>query len=246
MPGYQEGKLEEAMTNIFGYIMARAKLTVIIPEEVWIGELSRRYPEARFRVLSAFPEDESGFGLLEISSRDIEAILDEIQGAESVIRFDLVHRHEEEAIIQFETTAPLLLFPLRRAGVPLSMPFDIRDGEVDWELTSSHERLSELGNQLDALGIKFRVEYFRQEIEPQQLLTDQQQELLLAAIQSGYYDTPRGCSLTELAEQLDLAKSSVSETLHRAEERIIKEFIADLPDIPTETQELTAKTPDTD
>lgn len=240
------GEASVGLTNIFGYTMARAKLTVIIPEEIWIGELSRQYPQARFRILAAFPEEDSGYGLLEISSHRIEAILDDIQAAQEVSSIDLIHRHDAEAIIQFETTKPLLLFPLRRARVPLSMPFTIKDGEADWELTSTHEHLSELGNQLDALGVKFRVEYFRQEIAPQQLLTDQQQELLLAAIEHGYYDTPRRCSLTELAESLDLAKSSVSETLHRAEERIIKEFVEDLPDSSSETQELSAKTPDTD
>lgn len=226
--------------------MARARLTVDIPAEVWIGELSRQYPTARFRILAAFPEGETGIGLLEISSQQVEEILEELQAADEVTRLDLIHRHEAEALIQFETSTPLLLFPLRRASVPLTMPFTIMDGEADWELTSSHDRLSELGEQLDALGINFRVEYFRQEIAPQQLLTDQQQELLLAAVEQGYYDTPRECSLTELAEWLDLAKSSVSETLHRAEERVIKEFVEDLPELQTDPQEASPQPPDTD
>jgi len=60
------------------------------------------------------------------------------------------------------------------------------------------------------------------------LLTDRQRELLLAAVDAGYYDTPRECSLTDLATELDMAKSTVSETLHRAEGTIIEEFVADL------------------
>lgn len=39
-----------------------------------------------------------------------------------------------------------------------------------------------------------------------------------AVIERGYYDTPRRCTLTELADELDLAKSTCSERLHRAEE----------------------------
>ncbi|MFB9804505.1 helix-turn-helix domain-containing protein [Haladaptatus pallidirubidus] len=42
----------------------------------------------------------------------------------------------------------------------------------------------------------------------------------------GYYDTPRECSLTELATSLDVTKGSLSRVLHRAEGRIIKQFMA--------------------
>jgi predicted DNA binding protein len=49
--------------------------------------------------------------------------------------------------------------------------------------------------------------------------------LLRTAVERGYYDTPRRCTLTELAEALDMAKSTCSETLHRAEGKITKQFL---------------------
>ncbi len=49
------------------------------------------------------------------------------------------------------------------------------------------------------------------------------------AVEEGYYDTARTCSLTELAGEVGIAKSTCSETLHRAEETVIKQFIEDLP-----------------
>lgn len=51
----------------------------------------------------------------------------------------------------------------------------------------------------------------------------------MAAVEAGYYDTPRTCTLTELADEVGLAKSTCSEILHRAEEIIVKEFIENLP-----------------
>jgi hypothetical protein len=59
------------------------------------------------------------------------------------------------------------------------------------------------------------------------VLTDTQRDLLLRAIEEGYYDTPRSCSLTELAERLGKARSTVSESLHRAEGKALKEFAAE-------------------
>lgn len=209
--------------------MPRAKLIITVPEQVWIGNVSRTYPDAQFRVLAALPDDGRGFGLLEVSSPDLDAITGDIDGFETVSALSILSVHDQTALMQFETTTPVLLFPLQRAGIPLEMPFTIQDGEAVWELTASHEDLSTLGEQFDALGIEFRVAYFHQSHDEDRVLTDNQQELIETAVDLGYYDTPRECTLTELAEHLGLAKSSVSETLHRAEERIVKSFVQTLP-----------------
>ncbi|MFB6353291.1 MAG: helix-turn-helix domain-containing protein [Halobacteriales archaeon] len=205
--------------------MPRARLTVDVPESVWIGAVSRAHPDATFRVLAAMPEGERGTGLVEVTAPDIGAVAEAIDAAEAVRDVVVLHRHDNEAILQFETDDPLLLFPIQTAGVPLEFPFDIRGGEATWELTASQDRLSRLGDQLDAFNITYRVEAVRHYVDPDRLLTDRQRRLLAAAVERGYYDTPRGCSLTELAEELGMAKSSVSETLHRAEGRVVKHYI---------------------
>ena len=127
-------------------------------------------------------------------------------------------------IVQFETTLPLLLLPARDSGVPLEMPFELSDGTATWEITAPSDRLSELGSQLEFFDISFTVDYIQHEVEDEQLLTDTQLEVIEQAIELGYYDSPRECSQTDLAEELGRAKSTVSETLHRAEGKIIKEY----------------------
>lgn len=209
--------------------MPRADLTVTVPEEAWVGHVSRAHPEARFRVLAAIPDAETGFGLVEISAPDPEAVLADLADAEAIVDHEVLHLRDGDALVQFETSRPMLLFPLRSAGVPLELPFDIVNGEAAWEVTASHERLSALGEALDVVGVDFQIERFRQDLERQSLLTDHQRDLVRAAVEAGYYDTPRETTLTELADELDMAKSSLSETLHRAEERIVKEFVAGLP-----------------
>lgn len=52
-------------------------------------------------------------------------------------------------------------------------------------------------------------------------LTDRQQEVLEAAHDMGYYDIPRRATSEELAEQLDLEKSTVLEHLRRAEHNLV-------------------------
>lgn len=205
--------------------MPHAKLTLTIPEGVWIGELSRSYPGARFRILAALPGEDYGVGLMELSASDPVPVLAEMLEKPEITELEFIQRGEETVLLQFETSEPLLLEPMQRSGVPLEMPFDIVDGQASWEVTAPRGRISNLAEQLEAFDIDFTVEHIHQYLATEQLLTDRQRRLVETAIELGYYDTPRGCSLTELAEELDIAKSTCSKTLHRAEERIVKEFI---------------------
>ncbi|WP_049947519.1 helix-turn-helix domain-containing protein [Candidatus Halobonum tyrrellensis] len=205
--------------------MPRATLTVTIPDGIWIGDVTRAHPDAAVRILSALTGDDSGVGLVEITAPELQALLDDLRENGSVTELTVLERTAETALVQFETTMPLLLLPVEDSGVPLTMPFTIQEGEAEWELTAPQHRISNLGTQLNEFGISFTVDEIRQQIEPEQVLTDRQLRLVRAAVEEGYYDTPRRCSLTDLAETVGLAKSTCSETLHRAEERVMKRFL---------------------
>ena len=205
--------------------MPRARLTLTIPEGAWIGDVSREFPGVRFRILAALADGGTGVGHAELSGPDVPSVVAAVHDREEVTSLDLLHRHEDTALIQFGTTTPLLLLAVQDSGIPLEMPFDIEDGEATWDVTAPHDRLSALGDQLDAFGVTYTVEHIRERIEPEPLLTERQERLLRAAVDEGYYDTPRECSLTELAEEVGIAKSTCSETLHRAESRVVMEFL---------------------
>jgi hypothetical protein len=205
--------------------MPNAKLELTIPEGVWLGRVTREHPDTRIRVLAAIPDGLSGVGLIEVDGPATDAVLEVMYGENDITTLEVLQHGEDEALVQFETSDALLLLPARGSGVPLEMPFDVRSGKVTWEVTASTEQLSRLGEQLEEFGISFTVVHVRQNSERQQLLTERQQDLLEAAVEAGYYDTPRDSSLTELADRLGIAKSTCSSTLHRAEEGVIKEYV---------------------
>lgn len=220
--------------------MAQAGLRIEIPEGPWIGDVSRRYPGASFRVLAAFPAEEAdreiGFGLIEVRAAALDSLLAEIGEHETMEECTVLQRAEDAATIQIRTSTPMILLAARRAGVPVEMPVEIRDGTATVEISGAHDRLSELGSRLTELGLDFEVEYIQERHPPERLLTDRQRELLAVAIERGYYDTPRRCTLTELAEETDIAKSTCSEILQRIEETVVKEFVDRLvPEIDVES-----------
>lgn len=215
--------------------MTEARLAIDLPEGVWIADVSRANPEATVRVLAAMPDEGVGFGLVRITGPDVESVLDGMRAAGDVTSLSVLHRGQRGAVVRFETTQPLLLLSAREAGVPIELPIDIREGVATVEVTAPRERLSELGEQLRAFGLSFDVEYVHERTDPERLLSARQREVLSLAVERGYYETPRRCSLTDLADELDVAKSTASEVLHRAEGSVIERFVAELtgPEGPT-------------
>lgn len=208
--------------------MPQAVLTVRVPDHVWLGGLTREYPTATFRILAALPDEDSGIAMAEITDDDVDAVLAAMEAYDEVTHLEVLGRPDSTALVQFETSQPLLLMPLRESGALLDLPFVIRDGRANWTVSATHDRLSALGRELRALNIDFEVEAINQQKQTGQLLTDRQASLLETAVEEGYYDTPRDCTLTELAEGVGIAKSTASETLHRAESQIIKEYVGDV------------------
>ena len=211
--------------------MPRATLAVTLPDGPWITDVSQAFPEATVRVLAAMPSGETGVGLAELTAENPAPIIEAMEDHRSIVSVDLLEAGEGRALIQFETRKPLLLFSVREAGLPLEPPIDIQDGIARLEVRGSRDRLSALAEQFDEFGISFEVERIVEDVELSALLTDRQRRAIITAVEMGYYDTPRACSLTEVAEAMGVAKSTCSETLHRAESTIIREFARELPEL---------------
>lgn len=209
--------------------MPFARLTITIPESVWLGEISQTYPQTRFRVIAAMSHGPTGVTQTEIVGADSESICKAIRGLESETNLTVFDRKVEMCRIQVETTGPLLLTPLYECGVPPEMPFEIRGGKMTLKVTASRRTLSALKEKFNEFDMEVTVERIQQETLTDPLLTERQQCLLDKAITRGYYNTPRQTTLSNIAEDLNMAKSTCSEILHRAEERIIKEYSTQNP-----------------
>lgn len=207
--------------------MPHAKLTIGVPESTWVGDISTAHPDVVFQVVTSLPGEGTGIALVRLVATDPLPIITDIQTRDDVEDLELLWKHEDEALLQIQTVNPLPLLPVWRAGVPLKMPFDIQDGTATWEVTTSTSRLSSLRDHLDDLGISFGIEYVREidASQADQLLTDRQQEVLLAAVDAGYYRAPREATLGDVAESLGVANATCSDVLHRAEGHIIHWFV---------------------
>lgn len=69
------------------------------------------------------------------------------------------------------------------------------------------------------------------EIDPESetVLSPEQESALLAAVEHGYYETPRAIETYELAEKLGIPGSTLSYRLRRAEAKLTTAFVENLP-----------------
>lgn len=215
--------------------MRTATLSISLPTGIWVGDVSRAHPDATFRVFSAVArEDGTGSALVRLSGPDLPSVLAEMDDHAGIEDLRLVQVHDGCAAVQLVTTTPLLILSKRRSERPLELSVRVRDGTATVDVTGPHSSLSAFTEQLSTFGLEVKVEAVYEPTHERDLLSERQGEVLETAIEHGYYDTPRESTLTEIAAELGIAKSTCSETLHRAEERIVKRFAESLSDGPEE------------
>lgn len=205
--------------------MPLAQLRIDFPEGTWINEVSTAYPDATFEVLAVIPDDDVGIALIELTTPELAEVVRTMAHYPQLLDMEPVQQGDDHAIVRIETNAPLLLLAAQASGIPIELPVTIQDGEATVEFRASADRLSELGDELERFGFSYTVEILYENPVPETLLSERERDLLLSAVKHGYYDTPRTCSLTELAETVGIAKSTCSETLHRAESVVITRFV---------------------
>jgi len=133
------------------------------------------------------------------------------------------------AYIQLEPTdsvAEILKIPQQYRFI-VNTPIEcLRDGSVRVTAIGDPETFTDA---LDHLTDEVEVELeSMQEYEPEEQelyskLTARQQEILQAAIDEGYYDSPRAATYEDVAETLDLSPVTVGEHLRKIEARVLTE-----------------------
>jgi predicted DNA binding protein len=192
-------------------------------------KFATEHPDCDLRILSAFPTEKGLLVILEARMEDPVPLDHLFDGTDIAPSYEVLHDDEQRVLLQYEL--PFVPPPYRALFASENLPqfpYIIRDGWTICELTTTHERLSQFKDELESTGFTCEVVSLVQSTDPTDLLTERQQQLITTAIERGYYETPRGCSLTDIAAALNISKSTASEIRHRAESKIVTEFITNV------------------
>ena len=97
------------------------------------------------------------------------------------------------------------------------------DCQLNYKLFLNGEGIPGFLQSLHDKGILYKISEIAK-MAPQRALTPKQERVLKSALELGYYEYPKRISTEELSRSLNLAPSTVSEMLRRAERRIISGY----------------------
>ncbi|TKX87837.1 helix-turn-helix domain-containing protein [Halorubrum sp. SS5] len=238
--------------------MSRTELRLDLPTGSWLGDVSRRVPAATLRVaetiavdgsaatddgpgatdddgLEATGESLTAAATVRVGGTDRDRVEAALREHDRVDRASAVERRGDVRTLRVVGRAPAYLPAARAVGLPIAATVEVVDGRATVSVVGERDRVEAFGRRLAADGVTVGVAATGSD-EPDRTLTEAQRELVFEAVKTGYYDTPRRCTLTELAAANDIAKSTCSETLHRAEGRVMRRFVdGEGPFSPPET-----------
>ncbi len=206
--------------------MASVRFRVTLPEHPWIAKISRTYETSEFRVLSGIGGDETASALVETTGVPVDALRGSAERDPSIDSFRVVMHGDGKTVFRHEGKSNGTYGIFRDTGTMPEYPVTIRNGVVDVTVTETRERVIELKQALEGMGAAVEIVSVRTTEESNGLLTERQAEVVDLAIEEGYYEVPRRCSITRLAGLLDVSKSTVSGVLHRAESKLVHQYSA--------------------
>ncbi|MFC4440195.1 MULTISPECIES: helix-turn-helix domain-containing protein [Natrialbaceae] len=193
-----------------------------------LATLSTEYPDAEFALLTSCETTDGHVTLVEITGLDHDVARRYFETDPDVRSYEEIHAGEQRLVVQFrQRSEPAPGRAGRESGNPPPFPMRIRDGWVVTEATVTHDQLTRYTTELEAADVAYELVSITQSHDPHELLTDRQRQFVAAAIERGYYDSPRRCSLTDIADEFDVNKATASGILHRAEGTIITESMRD-------------------
>jgi Predicted DNA binding protein len=205
--------------------MISASFRIELPAHLWVAELSREFPRSTFRLLSGYRAGETAVELGEILTEQPEAAVEAARSHPSITDHEVLESESDRVLTKYETTDTDLYAFVEASSLTIEFPVDVQNGWYEFDLTGTREELDRLQEYLDSLPLSYELLSLVRTTETGGLLTDRQREVLDAGLRRGYFEVPRGCTLAELAAELDVDKSTVSTVLRRGQGRLLKWYL---------------------
>jgi len=204
-------------------------------ERGWTSELASYDVYAEWPA-STYYDGDNYVGVLVLYTSEFDAVIEVIRSHEQVRSIDVVERTTEEgrtAATVIEHERGLEETPMRRLlerdYLPLR-PTRLENGRQFYDvLFESHENVATVVDSLSEFG-SVTTEHISQEfhhdippsaVEWQEFLgsiTPAQRELYRTAIEKGYFEIPRECTLVELGDELGITKATACHQLRKVQQ----------------------------
>lgn len=203
--------------------MPQATLSLSPPRESPLRAVAEA-DDATLRVVGASLEPEPPALLVSCRGSESSAAAARLSDHEATTDATRLRSAGEDAEVHCRAPSPSLT-AVADAGVAFEPPLVVMGSRARLTVRTTDVALSALRRTLESSPVAFEVRSVHASVDAPQPLTERQERVLRAAVDRGYYAVPRETTVEAVADELDLAVSTVSETLARAEQRLARRYL---------------------
>ena len=206
---------------------ARFNLT-FDPEGFGLPGISSVFPALDVRIISLFPLGNS----LAVMDLEIRGDLSDPRTGATIVEqsrpnvVEVLDQTAQRLLIRLTTRAGVLIDTLQSLGVAPVLPIPVLEGRMSVTVRASRVKIQRIFGLLRERKVDVLLSHITEgsvKRGPHAGLTPRQLDLYRMARSSGYWDTPRRTTLTDIATIMGLSKSAVSETLAKVERKVLTE-----------------------
>ena len=200
------------------------RVRVGLERSSWLSALTTANPDLDVRVRGRL-DLRRGLTLFEVELSPVNgrSWSERIRALPGVIDVELLDASGDTELCRVFFRGETVAAVIKRFGLIRQFPFPVRGGVATWTFVGPEPKVRGLLDALRARPWPVQVESVRGGTPERNRygLTSRQREILRRALAEGYFDVPRRVSLTELAERIGVAVSTLSVSLSVIERKIV-------------------------
>lgn len=193
------------------------KLQVEIPKNLWIYKISKEFCNEiiTLNYSNALSKTQRQVFLSTISKKSIEEIYSRLEKDNQIKDLEMFGNNIK---LIFKLN---FLLKIMHHKLAIIFPVTIHNGYGIIEVFANRDQIELFEKVFD----KIKILKISDEINKKEHLTLKQKEILETAYMLGFFSYPRKITLTELAKHIKVSKSTLSENIRIAENKIMSNYI---------------------
>ena len=205
--------------------MIEALLNIRIPE-LWVTPVTEKFDVIVSCQIGGY-SSKAGWGSVTMKGSDeiLDCVIDEIREHPSVASVKIKTHQPGSITFIVDVVKCKACEVLMKAKAFMVFPVSIYKGRMKWLLiTDENPTVGKIVGDLEKCGCDVRIQRITP-FEGRGILTTRQEELVRIALASGFFDFPRKMGSVELARNLGISVSTLSEIMRATQRRIFSEYL---------------------
>jgi len=145
---------------------------------------------------------------------EVPRCVSELKPENGIIVCTILHQETNTILANLKLDRTITLHTITELEIPIKYPIIVAAGQGIMEFITERWRVDEFITKLNENGFTIEVQRIGP-VSMKSLLTETQEHILNIALEKNYFEIPRGIELHELAVELGIGASSLSEILRR-------------------------------